>query len=147
MEARLINLGKLIRQHVEYRMSDNEFLRPTDRRELIRKIAWCQLAILKICRKEQDLLYSQLHNALANLQYFATFRIVGCVPKSNISEKSIFDLPITISTNQFIYRVQYSCQSTLVLLPIKRCNIQLVDLTLEKIRRALYIVVRFLRQN
>ncbi len=51
----------------------------------------------------QNLKYPQLHNAYANLQYFVKARIKGFVPKSNISGKCIFDLPITISTNHLLY--------------------------------------------
>ena len=40
--------------------------------------------ILKLCKKEQDLLYPQLHNAYANPQYFTRTLTVGSVPHVKI---------------------------------------------------------------
>ena len=47
---------------------------------------------------------------ITNPFFFESVILIVFVPKFNIPEKCIFDLQITISTNQFAFRVKSSCQ-------------------------------------
>ena len=58
------------------------------------------ILILKFMLQSQLMLFVDC--IMTNIQNIRLTKIVSSMPKSNISGKSIFDLPITISANQFI---------------------------------------------
>jgi hypothetical protein len=73
-----------------------------------------------------------LYISSANITNSDLLQIRYSVPKSNISEKSIFDLPITISTNQFIY-IQSNILANFIETDKNfRCGIRVVIITRNK---------------